>query len=275
MPRQCTTASPGGLQSVATTWRCSLTERVPCTSSTRQGGSCTSAAEQRIYCARVALRSLGKQVHVSLLPHDSEPDHLATIEITGEQPPTDAEMALMNALPIRHTQRDRFEPSPLPETLIADFQDGAAAEGAWLRPIGADHGEIPTAVLLAHADDVEVADSAYRRELAAWSRSNQDGRHPAPSNPGRAHRRAGLELSAAGFRRRQNRSSPRKAVPLDHRQLNDPSSCCWVPPGTRPALGCALGKPCAGCFYGHRRRGSGLAHDAGAGGGVDTGSVHC
>lgn len=127
-----------------------------------------------IYCARVALRSLGKQVHVSLLPHDSEPDHLATIGITGEQPPTDAEMALMNALPIRHTQRDRFEPSPLPETLIADFQDGAAAEGAWLRPIGADHGEIPTAVLLAHADDVEVADSAYRRELAAWSRSNQD-----------------------------------------------------------------------------------------------------
>ncbi|HEV7208890.1 MAG TPA: hypothetical protein VGN54_09125 [Mycobacteriales bacterium] len=127
-----------------------------------------------IYCARVTLRALGKRIQVRLLPDDTNPDHLATIEIIGQHAPSDADMALMDALPVRHTERTQFGAGQLPAALVAEFADGTAAEGAWLRQIDAEHGEIPTAVLLAHADDIEVADAGYRAELAAWSRSDGD-----------------------------------------------------------------------------------------------------
>jgi hypothetical protein len=45
----------------------------------------------------------------------------------------------------------------------------AEAEGAWVRFLTDPAEQIPLAVLLAHADQEEESDEAYREELAAWT----------------------------------------------------------------------------------------------------------
>jgi hypothetical protein len=130
--------------------------------------------------AGLALRGMGRDVQTALLPSPDDPDHLARLTMAGRKPPSDSERALIRALPIRYTDRNRYEERPVPPALVEELRVGVAAHGAWLRPIVSADDEVATAVLLAHADDIERADPDVVRELATWSRHDDDARDGIP-----------------------------------------------------------------------------------------------
>ncbi|MDX6287112.1 MAG: hypothetical protein QOG53_2597 [Frankiales bacterium] len=123
-----------------------------------------------IALARVALRGMGWSVDTNVLPDDGEHDLLAVLTVTGRQPATGAEKQLVQALPIRYTDRGRYADRPLPAALIEEFRAAVESEGVWLRPLDRPGDEVVAAVLLGHADELERADLAYVAELASWSR---------------------------------------------------------------------------------------------------------
>jgi hypothetical protein len=120
--------------------------------------------------ARLALRSLGWDVQTQLLPDSTNENHLARLSVIGRREVTDEERLLVDALPIRYTDRGRYSNRPISNQIVDELRLAAEAEGAWLRPL--DHpDDLPVvATILAHADEFERTDPAYVSELESWSR---------------------------------------------------------------------------------------------------------
>jgi hypothetical protein len=83
---------------------------------------------------------------------------------------TDNERELVNALPIRYTDRGRYIDRPIASEVIEEFRRAVEAEGAWLRPLDRPSDGPAAATILAHADEIERGDPAYVAELESWSR---------------------------------------------------------------------------------------------------------
>jgi hypothetical protein len=123
-----------------------------------------------IFFARLALRGLSRRLEVSLLPDTANPAHLARLTVVAVEDPTTEETDLIRAIPVRYTDRGRFDDEALPVDLVTALMAGVGDYGAWLRPVTSEDDAIATAVLLAHADDTEQVDPAYVAELQRWSR---------------------------------------------------------------------------------------------------------
>jgi nitroreductase len=131
--------------------------------------SCAAA----LFNLRVALRRFGyRDDAVELLPDGADPDLLARIRLVPGEPPTPDEEALFAAIPARRTTRAAYQERGLPAELPPLLQEEAHAEGAWLHLVGEAERE-PVAALIAEGDRVQMADPAFRRELAAWVHPNR------------------------------------------------------------------------------------------------------
>ncbi|MFL6240268.1 MAG: Acg family FMN-binding oxidoreductase [Actinomycetes bacterium] len=123
--------------------------------------------------ARLALRSLGWDVSTQLLPDSGDTDHLARLTVTGRREATDEERLLVDALPIRYTDRGRYAEQPIPTEVIDELRAATEAEGAWLRPLDRPADLPLVATVLAHADELERGNPAYVEELEKWSRFDE------------------------------------------------------------------------------------------------------
>lgn len=136
--------------------------------------SCGAALE----FASIALRAGGTAVEVALLPDPGDPDLLARIEFTGAEAPAPAEAALYEAIPLRYTERDRFDDDAVGHEIAEELRAEALARGCFLRVLDRPGDEVAVAVLLARADEIERGDDRYEGEVAAWLRddpSAEDG----------------------------------------------------------------------------------------------------
>ena len=123
-----------------------------------------------LFALRVAAAQEGTGALVEPFP-DADPDHLATVHLTGA--PGD-EGALYGALAARRTHHGPFAHASIaPETLAA-LRAAAQAEGACLHVMDAlRRGAV--AGLVAEADRVLWCDRGWRRELARWFRTRRSG----------------------------------------------------------------------------------------------------
>jgi hypothetical protein len=143
-----------------------------------------------LFGLRLAVRSLGYQPVVDLLPDPARLRLLARVRLGAAEPMTARERRMLEALPHRHTHRGPFAPGPLPSGLVPGLQHDALAEGAELVLIDR---------AIAYQKLAGVADAAHRRqdldpvaraELRRWSRDPGDPAHdgvPAhafPASPG-------------------------------------------------------------------------------------------
>lgn len=126
--------------------------------------SCGAALFQ---CA-LALRAGGNTVETVLLPDPGDPDHLATIVVTGHAPPPPGVLELSAAAAERHMQREAFDDDPVAPEEIDRLAEHVTAEGAWLRNFTRREDVITLASLQSRADAAEAADPDYRAELASW-----------------------------------------------------------------------------------------------------------
>jgi nitroreductase len=121
--------------------------------------------------AAVALRAAGHDVAVDVVPADGDPDHLATVRVTGDRAVQDADRALAAAIPARHTQRAAFADRAVPAEMLDRLQAAAGAYGVWLETVSRSDAELTAVALLSRAEEVEQREPAYRAELEQWLRA--------------------------------------------------------------------------------------------------------
>ncbi len=123
-----------------------------------------------LFGLRLAIRALGYQPVVSLLPQPERPSVLASVRLGERSPMTDGERRMFSALPHRHTHRGAYVPGPLPRGLLIGLQHEAVTEHAALaivdRPVDFTH----LAAIVGRAAGALNADSRSRADVGRWVR---------------------------------------------------------------------------------------------------------
>jgi len=130
--------------------------------------SCGSAVEFAV----VALTAEGHETEVDTLTDDADPDHLATVHLTGRRAASDDDRALADAIEHRHTVRAPFQSRAVPTGMIDRLLSEAAPYGAWVKPITRSEEEVATVFLISRAEEIEQNDPDYVAELQRWVRSD-------------------------------------------------------------------------------------------------------
>jgi nitroreductase len=126
-----------------------------------------------LFNLRLAAAVAGRQPIVTLLPDPGQPLLLATVRLAGQCRADPAERELHAAIARRHTNRNPFSSQRVPPDVLAELTEVAELEGAILHVLDRDE----TTRVLRMARDAErdqLADPAYREELARWAGGLRD-----------------------------------------------------------------------------------------------------
>jgi nitroreductase len=116
---------------------------------------------------RAAVRRFGNAEIVELLPNADDPNHLARVRLGETVAPTAKDRRLFDAIPMRHTNRKRFEIRPVSHLIFKELAAEAEREGAWLVRLHPDD-KLHAAEVISRADHEQFRDPAFRRELSRW-----------------------------------------------------------------------------------------------------------
>jgi hypothetical protein len=120
---------------------------------------------------RTAAEALGEGLAVQVLPDPGEPDLLARIQGVGQAAPAPGSARLLRAMTARRTTRLPFAAEPVPEPLRAEAIAAATREGTTrLHWVDSPAGRHALAMLVSEGDRAQMADPAFRHELATWMR---------------------------------------------------------------------------------------------------------
>lgn len=143
-----------------------------------------------LFNLRLAATVAGRRPVVRLIPDPVQPLLLATVRLAGLCQAAQDEIELRAVIAARRTNRSPFSGRAVPPGILAELAEAARIEGAVLH--FPDRQE--TIRLLALAQDAErdqLADPAYRAELARWAGGERDiegvpDMVAGPSDPARA-----------------------------------------------------------------------------------------
>ncbi len=146
--------------------------------------------ELRIACGaalfnlRLALSGHGLRPIVTVLPDAARPDLVAVVRAGGRKAATPEQARLLAAIPQRRTNRHPFSDEPVSARELGPLRRAAVDEGAWLHVV-ADHAErLMLHRLAAEAHGRQMADPAFRAELARWTATSPDRRDGVPAAAG-------------------------------------------------------------------------------------------
>ncbi len=160
-----------------------------------------------VFNARVAIRALGRDPQVRLLPHPEHPfDVLAVIRAVPGAPATAAERALRDSVFRRHTNRGPYTDQEIPAQVRVDLTAAAAAEHASLRLLNRADA-LQVLALAAEAGRELAANAEHESELLRWIGVDRSDGIPVEALPPRPARtpspvRHGDFLAARPDRRR-------------------------------------------------------------------------
>jgi hypothetical protein len=144
-----------------------------------------------LFTTRLALRAAGYLPQAQILPDPARP--LLVARLSWERGPTatEYERRLSAQVRVRRAHRGGFDPLPLAPELLAALREGASQYGAVLRVIADEGIRCALAEVVQAAERALELDSAYIRELTAWTASPGSSRAdgvPASAYPARAER---------------------------------------------------------------------------------------
>jgi Nitroreductase family len=119
-----------------------------------------------------ALAAEGWAAEVELQPDTAEPDHLATLRLTGRREATEEDRKLVQAIDQRHTVRAPFQSRSVPAELVDALQAEARFPGVWVKAITESEEEVATVFLISRAEEIEQSEPAYLAELESWLRTD-------------------------------------------------------------------------------------------------------
>lgn len=117
--------------------------------------------------AVLAARNFGHEAETELLP-GGHPDLLARLRLAGRRAPTHAEDRRFRAMPERRTTRTAFTQEPVSSEILGTLGQLASAQRAMLATLVDTADRESIAGLVMEADHVQMANPAFREELAKW-----------------------------------------------------------------------------------------------------------
>ncbi len=123
-----------------------------------------------LYGLRLAIRALGYQPVVSVLPELEHPGLLASVRFGAREPVTSRERCMIAALPRRHTHRGGFGPDPLPRGLLIGLQHDAVVEHAALALIDRPVAYNQLASIVAKASGSLNSAEGSKADVRQWVR---------------------------------------------------------------------------------------------------------
>lgn len=134
--------------------------------------ACGAALEN----VRIALRHLGWEADIAILPDRARPQLVARVRVGPPRPATLTEARFFTAIPQRRSNRARFYARPLPLGVAPSIEQAAEATGATLRYLHGATSRDALAHIIHDADRAQARDARFRSELAEWLRVNQTDR---------------------------------------------------------------------------------------------------
>jgi nitroreductase len=128
--------------------------------------SCGAALE----LARLGFAAAGWRTEVDRMPDPARPDLLARIRPAGRSAVDPSTVERAEAAERRHTDRRPFRPEPVPAEMVNALLAVAVDEDVYAYAVQRADEKLDLAVVFSWADGVELADPAYRSELAHWTR---------------------------------------------------------------------------------------------------------
>jgi nitroreductase len=128
--------------------------------------SCGAALE----LARLGFAAAGWRTEVDRLPDPSRPDLLARIRPVGRSVVDGPVVERAEAAERRQTDRRPFRPEPIPAETVNALIAVAVEKEVYAYAVQRADEQLDLAVVSSWADGVELADPAYRAELAYWTR---------------------------------------------------------------------------------------------------------
>ena len=123
-----------------------------------------------LFGLRLAIRALGYQPVVRLLPEPERPGLLASVRLGVREPVTSWERCMIDALPRRHTHRGGFSSEPLPSGLLIGLQHDAVVEHAALALIDRPGAYAHLAAIVARAASSLNSADVARADVRQWVR---------------------------------------------------------------------------------------------------------
>jgi hypothetical protein len=196
------------------------------------------AALANLACAAEAL---GLSLRVDRLPDPADPDLVARVSALGPCPPATASARLLRAMTARRSSRFPYVADPVPDALRDEASAAAAARGdAALRWATEPASRHAIARLVAEGDRIQMADPAFRHELAAWMRSRHGVSRDGLS--GAAFGMPDLLTAAAALVVRTFDMGAGQAAKDLALAEGSPALACVVAPGDAPADWLAAGE---------------------------------
>ena len=115
-----------------------------------------------------ALHNFGYQGDIDLLPDSAHPELLARIRLGEPRDPAPLDHAMFQALHTRRTYRLPFLSRVLEPELMAEMETIAEGYGVYFSIVQQDSQRMALAELIGEGDRQQMADPAFRQELAAW-----------------------------------------------------------------------------------------------------------
>jgi hypothetical protein len=123
-----------------------------------------------LFNMRVALRYLGWVPKVRVLPDHELPNLVARVTWDQQVPPLGYEKELFEQIARRRTHRGGFDPTPLPDELLATLPEQAAKENAALSLLTQDRQRAGALAAVVEAGDYALRlDSERAKEEARWA----------------------------------------------------------------------------------------------------------
>ncbi len=193
----------------------------------------------------IAARAHGVSLEIATVPDARDRDLLARVHFGAALSRAEAQSArrLYAAIPLRHTNRHPFDPTPLPGPQLAALQTQAAQWGIEARFLVDDGDKRRIAELVAEGDRMLGARPDFRRELATWLRAND--RKARDGVPGYAQGLGVFASTVGPFVARNFDWGPLKAASDEQLALAAAALVVLIAPADTPRLWLATGRALA------------------------------
>ena len=125
----------------------------------------------------LAARHFGLQAKVDVTPDSGSADLLASISLTEDSPPTNAEQALFAAIKTRQTNRSAFTQDDITPAVLAKCIAAAARYDIQFNHCDDDKTKSVVAEIVMQGDKWQFSQPWFRTELATWLHSSRKDSH--------------------------------------------------------------------------------------------------
>jgi Putative TM nitroreductase/Nitroreductase family len=125
----------------------------------------------------IAIRHFGYSGELTLFPQPNDKGQIAIVELGQEHRPTRDDEILFRTIPMRRTNRNAYEDTPISRSLFRELCTVCTSHHCTLTGASDGEGKFTVARLVGQGDRQQMANPTFRAELAHWMRPAKANSH--------------------------------------------------------------------------------------------------